>query len=319
MKTDEDKKPLVSVIIPVFNTGNYVSDTLKSIIKQDYPNFEVIVIDDGSTDNSGDICDDFARRISNLHIYHQRNQGVTSARKYGVKMSKGNWIIFVDGDDQLSPGAINFFVDKAIETNADIIQTPLIRCEHNGTRHMMHMRAEGVFDKRGYLRLLSRQYITNGIGGRMIRRSLFNETTFNIPTSITNNEDLIMNYHLSDNLKQIYCAPQKGFYLYIAREASASNNFIKGNWIELYSLYDRMTSTYGDPVYVSWVLSVYERFVHNDLSREECKEQMRKIPIKKDYPLFILTKMLYISEPCLATKFIHKVFASLDYKIHPAK
>lgn len=319
MNTNKDKNPLVSVIIPVFNTGNYISDTLDSIIKQDYANIEVIVVDDGSTDGSGAICDDFANRFSNLHIYHQRNQGVTVARAYGLKMSQGNWIVFVDGDDQLLPGAITFYVNKAIETNADIIQTPLIRCEHNGARHMMHMRAKGAFDKRGYLRLLSRQYITNGIGGRMIRRSLFDDKTFDIPTSITNNEDLIMNYHLSDNLKQIYCAPQKGFYLYIARGGSASNNYIKGNWIELYSLYDKMASTYGDAVYVSWVLSVYERFVHNDLSNEECKELMRIIPIKESYPLFILTEMLYVSRPCLVTKIIHKVFASLDYKIHPVK
>lgn len=317
--TNKHKVPLVSIVIPVFNVESYITDTLNSILSQDYNNFEVIVVNDGSMDTTGKICDEFASRHACLHVYHKKNGGVTAARKLGIEKSKGDWIIFVDGDDQLLAGAISFFVNKAIETQADIIQTPIIRQEANGKERIMRLRAQGIFDKQGYLNLLSRCYITNGIGGRMLRRELFDENTFNIPSTITNNEDLVMNYHLSDHLNRIYCNPLKTFYKYIARESSSSTRCSKGNWPALYDIYKKMAKTYGDAIYITWINSLYERYIHKDMTLSECSKYAWHIPKRRTYPLFVLSKWLFFKYPSLFTRIVLRFFASLDYKIHPFK
>lgn len=90
---------LISVIIPVYNTESYVRVCLESLVEQTYTNFEVIMIDDGSTDNSGEICQEYTERDSRFHYYRKENGGVSSARNLGIEYSRGNYLTFVDSDD----------------------------------------------------------------------------------------------------------------------------------------------------------------------------------------------------------------------------
>ena len=91
--------PLISVIIPVYNVEKYLHRCLDSVIEQTYKNLEVILIDDGSTDHSGEICDDYAAKDVRIHVIHQENQGVSAARNKGLDNVKGEYITFVDSDD----------------------------------------------------------------------------------------------------------------------------------------------------------------------------------------------------------------------------
>lgn len=94
-------KMKISIIVPVYNVQNYISDCIESILCQSTDDYEIILIDDGSTDKSGEICDDYAIRFEQIHVYHQRNQGQAAARNFGVEKSKGEYIWFVDADDFL--------------------------------------------------------------------------------------------------------------------------------------------------------------------------------------------------------------------------
>lgn len=80
---------LISVIVPVYNCEKYLSECIDSILNQTYSNLEIILVDDRSTDNSGSICDEYARQDMRVHVYHQQNQGVSAARNYGLKMARG--------------------------------------------------------------------------------------------------------------------------------------------------------------------------------------------------------------------------------------
>ena len=233
-------KPLVSIIVPVYNVEQYIKDTVKSVQDQTYEHVEIMLIDDGSPDNSGIICDELAKSDNRIKVIHQKNMGVTKARKHGIEASTGEWIVFLDGDDQLLPTAIEYFVETALAKNVDIVQTPNIKvCGNNRT--LLRMKAKGKYDKEGYLSLLANQWITGGIGGKIIRKSLFDSETLNIPEGITNNEDMLMNIRLSDRLNSIYCNPKQGYYLYFDRDNSTTKKKtpIK-NWELLYEEYFSM-------------------------------------------------------------------------------
>ena len=89
----------ISIVIPVFNVENYIGDCLKSVINQTFTDIEIICVDDGSTDNSGNICDAYAKMDARIIVIHKKNGGLVSARKAGVKIARGEYIGYVDGDD----------------------------------------------------------------------------------------------------------------------------------------------------------------------------------------------------------------------------
>lgn len=132
----------LSIIIPVYNTERYLLECLNSIFVPKYDDFEVILIDDGSTDDSGKICDDFARQHSNVIVFHEKNHGVSFARNLGMKNAKGNYIMFVDSDDTLKTNwtevleNINdkdiYFIDERIDENEnDILKYVVGRNDRN--------------------------------------------------------------------------------------------------------------------------------------------------------------------------------------------
>lgn len=93
--------PLISIIVPIYNAQIYLSECIDSILTQTFTDFELILIDDGSTDNTEDICKNYVKKDSRIHLFRQKNQGVSSARNLGITKAKGNWIAFVDADDKL--------------------------------------------------------------------------------------------------------------------------------------------------------------------------------------------------------------------------
>lgn len=95
----DEKKPLISIIVPVYNVEDYIEECLESLVKQTYKNLEIILIDDGSTDNSGEICDDYVLKDTRIKCFHQINQGVGAARNKGLEVAEGELIGFVDPDD----------------------------------------------------------------------------------------------------------------------------------------------------------------------------------------------------------------------------
>lgn len=110
----------ISVIVPVYNVKDYVVDCLLSIEAQEFREYEVIIVDDGSTDGSGKICDDFAQTRQNYKVVHQSNQGLSEARNTGVKNAQGEWLVFVDSDDLLPPSAFLNMMEVSTR-GADVI------------------------------------------------------------------------------------------------------------------------------------------------------------------------------------------------------
>lgn len=107
--------PLISIIVPVYNSENTLNRCVDSILSQTFHDWELLLIDDGSKDSSGDICDEYARKDSRIKVFHKENGGVSSARNYGIKLAKGEWIIFIDSDDYFLLNALKILLNRALK------------------------------------------------------------------------------------------------------------------------------------------------------------------------------------------------------------
>lgn len=114
-------KPLVSIIVPIFNVEDYLRECLDSICKQSYQNLEIILVDDGSTDSCNSICDDYSIIDKRINVIHKKNGGLSDARNTGMLYATGKYIYFCDSDDFLRDDAIEYLVDAAEGSNADIV------------------------------------------------------------------------------------------------------------------------------------------------------------------------------------------------------
>lgn len=112
--------PKISVIVPVYNVEKYLDECINSILSQTFTEFELILINDGSTDMSGKICDDYMKLDSRIRVYHQSNQGQAAARNFGVKQAEADWIHFVDGDDVINPRMLETLYDMVLTSKAKI-------------------------------------------------------------------------------------------------------------------------------------------------------------------------------------------------------
>ena len=111
---------LISIIVPVYNVENFLNECIESIIKQSYKNIEIILVDDGSTDTSGAICDELSQKDNRIKVFHKKNGGLSDARNYGIKKAAGNYIMFVDSDDIISENIVFLLFQAIDKSNSDV-------------------------------------------------------------------------------------------------------------------------------------------------------------------------------------------------------
>ncbi len=111
---------LISIIVPVYNVEKYIHQCIDSVINQTYKNIEIILVDDGSPDNCGRICDEYAAKDSRIKVIHKANGGLSDARNHGIEAAKGDWLMFIDSDDWIEPDMAQKLLDAATEDDADM-------------------------------------------------------------------------------------------------------------------------------------------------------------------------------------------------------
>lgn len=132
----------ISVIIPVYNVENYIADAIASIQNQTYPNWEIILVDDGSTDNSYQVCQKIALNDERISVYQKENAGPSSARNFGLQQVTSDWIVFLDGDDYYQPYALELMVKIQQKYNADFVSTKIVTTDLRN--HIINLNLEEV-------------------------------------------------------------------------------------------------------------------------------------------------------------------------------
>lgn len=210
--------PKISIIVPVFNDDQYLGDCLDSILAQHFTDFELILVNDGSTDKTGDICDAYARRDKRIKVTHQLSSGVSAARNTGINLARGNYIGFVDGDDRVSKEMYLTLYNLCEETNSQISVCQLVR-EING-----ELMNEGM--ESHYTKVFSNdQAMEELFKGELYRFSLCNKLFarayvkhIQFPEGRIH-EDLSTTYLLFAQAEQVAYTNQIG-YIYVKRNSS---------------------------------------------------------------------------------------------------
>ena len=211
------KQGVIGVIVPIYKVEIYIAECIESILAQTYTNFRLILVDDGTPDNAGKICDEYAKKDSRITVIHQENAGVTRARARGVEEATDcEFIVFVDGDDTLQYHALKTLV-KYCDNETDII----LSIFDEGFRP----NSENVSIDEFTQMLLLDNSMCVATWGKIYRRSMFSEYVFDIPRHITLSEDIIMNLRLIYNKKPKIRAIKERFYNYRANIESAANTF----------------------------------------------------------------------------------------------
>lgn len=215
----------ISIIIPVYKAENFLHRCVESILRQTYSDFEVLLIDDGSPDSSGAVCDECASQDARIRVYHKDHEGVTAARAYGVKLAEGEWLTFVDADDTLPDRALESLYRKAADSSADITMGAWRKITSTRKR-LIPLSIKGTLTSSQYINALLLGKCFSGPVGKLFRRNIFDDRIFDIPQDITNNEDLIMNLRLAENIRSIAAYPELIVYDYHSNAGSASKRIM---------------------------------------------------------------------------------------------
>lgn len=203
--------PLISVIIPVYNAEKTIKKTLDSIREQTFLNFEVIMIDDGSTDASGNICDEYARSDKRFKVKHKQNQGVSAARQDGIDEARGEYTIHVDPDDWIERTMLKELYLEAERTNADMVICDFY--EDVGKEQRYHTQQPSSLDRRVVLRELFQQ-LHGSCCNKLVRRVCYNNFDISFPSGIYYCEDLYVNAKILMHSIKVAYLP-KAYYHYV--------------------------------------------------------------------------------------------------------
>ena len=207
-------RPLISIIVPVYNVERYLSQCIDSILAQTYENLEIILVDDGSTDNSGKICEDYADRNFRIKTVHKTNEGLANARNNGIEKAAGEYVSFVDSDDYIAKDYIEYLYDMVNANSAQIAvcgYQKVYETESNSisdeTNTKKSVRVYNSFN--ALSALLYQRGVISSAWGRLFKRELF--STIRFPKG-RRHEDVAVMYKLFDQAGTIAVGNQKKYY-----------------------------------------------------------------------------------------------------------
>ena len=212
----------VSIIVPIYKVEDYIRECIDSILAQTYPDFELILVDDGSPDDCGRICDDYAKRDNRIKVVHKVNGGLTSARNAGLEVAKGEWIMHVDGDDWIEPDMIESLIQAAQVTGADLVFGDFTKYgPYAGYFKFPTWSSDKRESISNYI-----AYMMTTIWGSIAKRSLYTDYSLKSPEGIGYCEDFHLIVRLCHFAKKVVNV-HRPFYHYRYRPTSIMSNMNK--------------------------------------------------------------------------------------------
>ena len=218
------KQPKISIIIPVYNAEKYLRQCLDSILNQSFRDFEVLLIDDGSKDGSGEICDEYAEKDKRIRVWHQENQGVSGARNVGLKNAQGEWIYFPDADDIVMSDAYSMMLAIAGEETDYVMCGYEVYDEKGQCTYAISIRQQKNIDRDAALMEMftSTDYRYQGyLWNKLFKASIIKENNLSFVRGIKFNEDRLFNVSYLCQIKGKVTYTTTPVYKYIERSTSA--------------------------------------------------------------------------------------------------
>ncbi len=266
----------LSVIVPVYNIKDYIKKCLRSICDQTYKNLEIILVDDGSTDGSGEICDDFCLEDSRIHVVHKKNGGLVSARKAGAQIAKGDYIIAVDGDDWIDKERFQNLVENGLPSFPDMVYLSGHYKEYaNMSVLIPPVTNKHLYNKKQIVNDLMEQFCGNGdlyhercmeFGQWLwcVKREIYCKNQIEIDERISWAEDVICIFACILDSSSIIslCEPS---YHYVQRDGSI--NYQRKKWDENHALifFRQMKKILSKHIVNDKILNVAVQYIYHNL------------------------------------------------------
>lgn len=255
----------------VYNTADYLKRCLDSIIRQTFTDYEVLLIDDGSTDNSGEICDEYAFVDSRFRVFHKENSGVGSARRVGIDNACGTYSIHVDADDWVEPDMLSVLYSIAVREDADMVICDYF--EDIGNRSLTVRQDPGRLTNKNIIRGLSHR-LHGSCCNKLIKLDCYRKFGLNFTDGIDFGEDRLMLHKLLIHPMKISYCP-RAFYHYVRYEdkTTATNDYSESmlgkkiQYLSLVAEYSPAGSIYNEAVAIA-----YKCMKSGSLPKEKFKE-----------------------------------------------
>ena len=257
-----DNQPFLSVIVPCYNVEKYLDKCISSIVNQTYTNLEIILIDDGSTDNTGEICDVWQEKDQRIRVIHKQNEGLSYARKAGIENMTAEYVAFVDSDDWIDVNMYTDMMTAMLSTNSDIAQCDYYKVFEDGEIEHNYYESNNreidvISHDEGMLLILDGKKWKSYMWNRIFKKYLFEHIEF--PKGRIYEDIPIMHILFHHASQSVYL--HKAYYFYYQRNGSIVNaktlqDQIRGQLHYAWALYDRYSFVMQHPQYQSRLLSL---------------------------------------------------------------
>lgn len=266
----------ISVIVPVYNVEKYIERCILSVKNQIFTNWELILIDDGSKDSSGKICDYYASLDKRIKVIHQNNKGVSAARNLGIEKAIGNYITFIDGDDWIENDLFEMMIKSVKKMNVPILLTGAVQDFGTEAIKLGEPGVEQIFiGDEIQLEYLKGKRIFWSIWAQLFKRNLFKKNRFN--SNFKYAEDILMCCNLLDSVNKIGYVPLYKYHYDISASGTVSIKF-NSKWLHslraIKSIYDKVKiispkhAYYGKIMYVNYIFILIDNLVKSNMYKK---------------------------------------------------
>ena len=301
------KTPKISVIVPVYKAEKYLHRCINSILAQTFTDFEVLLIDDGSPDLSGEICDEFAQKDKRVRVFHKENGGSASARQVGLNNALGEYLIICDSDDWIEADMLNHLYSKAEKNNADLVLCDYFLNYPDGKQRIVSHAKFNLSQERLIGHILCQQ-INGSSCNKLIRRELYKNHNISYTPSINLGEDVLILLKLLQHPITITYLP-KAFYHYQRdrNRTTYTNRITLATLHQLEYVHEwkvknfSQCNTYNKELFLSNINLAFAA-LRSDISNETYQKYAKTIPYKKIFKhnvyslkciLIIISKLNY--------------------------
>ena len=277
-------KEKVSIIVPVYNSELYLKSCVDSLINQRYADIEIILVDDGSKDNSGKLCDEFKEKNEKIVVIHKENGGTSTAKNLGIENAKGKWIVFVDSDDYVDDNYVDHLIENAISLNSDFVASgfEINYSKDNYSVPVGFPDEKAIFkdtELKDGIYTIDLYSLLNVDVCKIYKKTILIENNIRFDKKLNTGEDLVFNCEYLKYVHKIVLLSEISYH-YIRRDEVSLVNLYRSNMIEmvkqcnqaryeLYNFYDMLKGKY-EQIYAKSYIGYMSSCVPN-MYRRDCK------------------------------------------------
>lgn len=303
------KNQKISIIVPVYKAERYLEECIESIINQTYKNIEVILIDDGSPDNSGKICDEFSKKDNRIIVIHSENKGVSIARNTGLKKATGEYITFIDSDDYVSNNYIEFLYNLLAENDAEISIIGNDERYNNTVIKINEKFKKALTAEETIGKILEEKYFTSVCWGKLYKKEVIMKNQIQFDSNLKIGEDFKIMMQILENCNKVVIDTTQNLYHYRLNEDSVTQQEGREeDWIKEIELSKEI---------MKWIKNKYPRMEIKAIQRYIRVNITFFTKIIKDNRSNIKDEISKFNENIKGykLKYLFCTFASIKYKI----